>query len=107
MALKLGDRGRFEAEKAYFEAEAANRGPTFLPYYMSFLEMADGNVEKGVALTEEAMSLGTGFNIRAWRMCSPTRRTRSSFGRKDKAGRIGFGRGGSFFRGGPPAGCRP
>jgi hypothetical protein len=27
MALKLGDRTRFEAEKAYFEAEALNRGP--------------------------------------------------------------------------------
>jgi tetratricopeptide (TPR) repeat protein len=63
MALKLGDRARFEAEKAYFQREAPNRPPTFLPNYMSFLEVADGNVEKGVALLEEAMSLGTGFSI--------------------------------------------
>ncbi len=63
MALKLGDRARFEAEKAYFEGEAPNQVPTFLPSYMAFLEVADGNVEKGVALLEEAMSLGTGFNL--------------------------------------------
>jgi len=64
VAARMGDRDRFETEKAWVVAAAPNQVPPWLPNYMGYFLASEGRAEEAVAALGSAMRQGYPFS--AW-----------------------------------------